>query len=57
MELCLAADRFDFAMPVHRDELSLRLTPLAGPWDDGALSKGLARACESLHPELAQSSW
>jgi len=26
--LCLAADRFDFAMPVQRDELGLRLTAL-----------------------------
>jgi len=26
VELCLAADRFDFAMPVARDELGLRLT-------------------------------
>jgi 2-phosphosulfolactate phosphatase len=26
VELCLAADRFDFAMPVARDELGLKLT-------------------------------
>ena len=28
IELCLAADRFAFAMPVERDELGLRLTAL-----------------------------
>jgi 2-phosphosulfolactate phosphatase len=31
IDLCLAADRFDFAMPVQRDPLSLRLTPLPAP--------------------------
>ncbi len=28
LDLCLAADRFDFAMPVERDALGLRLTAL-----------------------------
>jgi 2-phosphosulfolactate phosphatase len=28
VDLCLAADQFDFAMPVERDELGLRLTAL-----------------------------
>ncbi len=28
VELCLAADRFDFAMPVTHDELGLRLAAL-----------------------------
>jgi 2-phosphosulfolactate phosphatase len=31
VELSLAADRFDFAMPVARDELGLRLRALPGP--------------------------
>jgi 2-phosphosulfolactate phosphatase len=31
LDLCLAADRFDFAMPASRDELGLLLSPRAAP--------------------------